>query len=91
MYICEINIIILICRKLVSVGPVKEKIKLHSPNLVFDQFSISFHYYDYYYHYYYFDGKSNTISQQGNWGGFFCRLLAPKASKERQQQLDNAK
>ena len=32
MFICEISIIILICQKLGSVGPVQQKIKLSSPN-----------------------------------------------------------
>ena len=31
--ICEISIIVLICRKLNSVGPVQQKIKLFSPYL----------------------------------------------------------
>ena len=28
-------------------------------------------------YYYIFDGKCTTVSQQGNWGGFFAQLLAP--------------
>ena len=35
MFICKISIIIiLICQKLGSVGPIQQKIKLHSPNIV---------------------------------------------------------
>ena len=38
MFICEISIIIiLICQKLGSVGPVQQKIKLPSPNPIFPQ------------------------------------------------------
>ena len=36
MIICEISIIILICRKLESVGRVRHKIQLPSPNIHYD-------------------------------------------------------
>ena len=39
MLICEINVIILTCRKLEWVGPVQQKIKLPSPYLLYFSYS----------------------------------------------------
>ena len=40
IFIYEISIIILICQKLVSVGPVKQKIQLPSPYSKFEFFDV---------------------------------------------------
>ena len=38
MFICEISIIIiLICRKLRSIGPIQQKIRLPSPNMYIEE------------------------------------------------------